>query len=65
LLVAGQVSLKVYDALGREVGTIVNQQLNAGSFNVSWDASQYTTGIYFYRLTAGDYTETKKMLLIK
>ncbi len=59
------VSIKVYDALGREVSTLVNQQLTPGTYEVEWDASNYPSGLYFYKLTSGDFTETKRMILIK
>lgn len=57
--------LVVYDLLGREVASLVNSQLTAGNYNIQWDASAYPSGVYFYRLTAGDFTDTKKMVLIK
>ena len=57
--------LIVYDALGREVATLVNEKLKAGSYQVDWDGSNYTSGVYFYKLTAGDFVEVKKMLLVK
>jgi len=59
------VSLKVFDILGREVSTIVNEKLNPGTYEVTWDASAFSGGVYFYRLNAGDFSETKKMLMIK
>ncbi len=59
------VKLIVFDILGREVSALVNEQLNAGTYEVQWDASAYPSGIYFYKLTAGEFTETKKMILIK
>jgi hypothetical protein len=59
------IELIIYDELGRVVSTLVNQQLNPGNFEVNWDASNYTSGIYFYRLATGDYTKTMKMVLIK
>jgi hypothetical protein len=59
------VEIFVYDMLGREVAILVNQKLEAGSFEVSWDASNYTSGIYFYKLVSGSYSETKKMILVK
>jgi len=55
----------IYDALGREVTTLVNEVLKAGSYEMNWDGSNYTSGVYFYRLNTGDYVETKKMLLMK
>jgi Secretion system C-terminal sorting domain/Domain of unknown function (DUF5122) beta-propeller len=57
--------LKIYDILGREATTLVNEQLKPGTYEVEWDASIYPSGVYFYKLTAGDFTETKKMVLIK
>ncbi len=62
---AGEVSLKVYDVMGREVQTLVKERLNAGTYNVYFDGSGLTSGVYFYKMTAGNYTETKRMLLIK
>jgi len=68
---ASFVTLVVYDGLGREIEQMVNQQLSPGSYNYDWDASSYPSGIYFYRLQAGDPStklsviETKKMVLIK
>lgn len=59
------VSLKVYDALGREVNTLVNQQLTPGIYSVDWNALNYPSGLYFYKLTFGEFHETKKMILIK
>ena len=51
--------------LGREVTTLVNQQMIPGVYQTEWDASQYSSGVYFYQLTAGNYSETKKMILLK
>jgi hypothetical protein len=62
---ANQVSLRVYDLLGQEVATLVNQFMNAGTFEVSFDASNLPTGIYTYSITAGDFQSVKKMMLIK
>jgi len=59
------VSLKVYDILGREVTTLVHQIQNSGAHEVSFDASNLATGVYFYKLEAGDYISIKKMLLMK
>jgi hypothetical protein len=59
------VTLKIYDALGREIATLVNEQLKAGTYQVDWNGSSYASGVYYYRLTAGDFVETKKMLLVK
>ena len=65
LPVAGNASLKIYDMLGREVANLVNEQLAPGTYEVDWNASQFSGGIYFYTLSAGDYRETKRMTLIK
>ncbi len=59
------VTLKVYDIIGKEITTLINEQLQSGTYETEWDGSNNPSGIYFYKLTAGDYTETKKMLLIK
>ena len=61
----GFVSLKVYDVLGREVTTLVNEELSTGTYNYNFDASKLTSGIYFYKISAGNFVETKKMILIK
>ena len=62
---SGLVSLKVYDILGKEVATLVNKDLNSGSYEYTFDAAGFTSGVYFYRLEAGDFSEIKKMMLIK
>jgi hypothetical protein len=59
------VSLKVYDLLGREVQTLVSEQFRPGIYQVSWDASNLASGVYVYRLQAGDFAESKRMVLIK
>ncbi len=63
--VASQVSIKIYDALGNEVRTLVNEYRSVGNYVESFDASNLASGIYFYTLHAGDYVQTKKMSLIK
>lgn len=59
------VRLVVYDVLGREVATLVNEQLKPGTYEVDFDGSNLGSGIYYYKLVAGDFVETKKMVLIK
>lgn len=59
------VSLKVYDVLGNEVATLVNEEKPAGSYEVSFDATQLASGMYLYRLQASSFVETRKMILIK
>jgi hypothetical protein len=60
-----KVVLKVYDVMGREVQTLVNERLSAGTYEVKFDGSMLNSGVYFYRMTTGEFSETKKMLLIK
>ena len=60
-----QVTLKVYDILGREMATLVNERENVGSHSVKFDGSGLSSGVYFYRLTAGNFTATKKLVLMK
>ncbi|HEY3252142.1 MAG TPA: T9SS type A sorting domain-containing protein, partial [Ignavibacteria bacterium] len=57
------VNLIVYDALGREVAYLVNDKLGVGQYSYEWDAASYPSGIYFYKLFAEDYSDTKKMVL--
>jgi len=57
--------LIIYDVLGREVTTLVNQELKPGSYEVEWDGSNYPSGVYFYKLISDSFTETKKMVLVK
>ncbi len=59
------VSLKIFDIVGREVSTIVSGELQAGSYTRQWNAAAFSSGVYFYRLQAGTYSETKKLLLLK
>lgn len=63
--VEGQVSLKVYDMLGNEVATLVNEIKTAGEHQVEFNAGAIASGIYFYRLQAGSFVETKRMMLMK
>ena len=62
---AQKVELKVYDLLGREVQTLVNDVQNPGSYNIMFNAQNLSSGIYFYKLTAGNFSEVKKMTLVK
>jgi hypothetical protein len=62
---AGIVKLVVYDILGREVAAIVNDYRTAGNYTVDFDASNISSGIYFYTLKSGSFTDTKKMVLMK
>jgi photosystem II stability/assembly factor-like uncharacterized protein len=62
---AAQTLLYVYDVIGKEIATLANQQLQPGTYEVDWDASAYPSGIYFYTLRNSNFTETKKLILIK
>lgn len=66
---AGFVELTIFDMLGRKVATIVNENLSADTYNADWSAeggaSNYPSGVYFYKIISGNYTDTKRMVLIK
>jgi hypothetical protein len=62
---SGNVSLKVYDMLGKQVASLVNEEKSRGVYSVIFDASNLSSGVYFYKLQSGSFTETKKMLLLK
>ena len=59
------VSLKVFDMLGRELATLVNEELTPGSYEIDFEAKGFASGVYFYRLEAGSFTSTKKMILLR
>jgi hypothetical protein len=59
------VSLKVFDELGKEVSGLVSEELPAGHYSRQWIARDVSNGIYFYRLQAGAFTETKKLVLLR
>jgi hypothetical protein len=61
----GFVTLKIYDILGKEVASLVNENKNAGYYNVTFDASKLTSGIYIYTINANNFVQSKKMLLVK
>ncbi|MCW8803093.1 MAG: T9SS type A sorting domain-containing protein, partial [Ignavibacteriaceae bacterium] len=61
----GLVTLKVYDVLGNEITTLVNEEKPAGEYEVEFDGSSLTSGIYFYQIKAGDFIETKQMVYLK
>jgi hypothetical protein len=63
--VSGNVRLSVFDALGREISRAVDQTLIPGKYMYEWDAANYPSGVYFYSLLAGDFSQTKKMMVIK
>lgn len=59
------VSLKIFDVMGREVSTVVSEEMQAGNYSKLWNASGYSSGVYFYKLQAGGYTETKRLVLLR
>ena len=63
--IGGQQTIKVFDVLGREVATLIDEYKNAGSYKVEFKADHLSSGVYFYQLQVGDYLETKKMILLK
>jgi len=65
LPIANHVKLEVYNLLGQKLGTLVDEKQEAGYRSVIWDASDVSSGLYFYKLTAGDFSETRRMMLVK
>jgi hypothetical protein len=65
LPVNSMVSLKIYDLLGREIATLVNEEQSAGWKEVKWNASAFSSGFYFYKLQTGNFVDVKKMLVVK
>jgi len=59
------VLLKVFDIMGREVTTLINEELTAGNYHRQWDASNVSSGVYFYRLQCGSFIQTKKLILLR
>ena len=59
------IQLMIYDALGREVAKLVNEQLKPGTYETFWDATNFPNGVYFYRLESEQFTKTRKLVLIK
>ncbi|MGE5861122.1 MAG: T9SS type A sorting domain-containing protein, partial [Ignavibacteria bacterium] len=59
------VKLNIFNTLGEEIETVVNEEQSAGVYKVNWSAADLPSGVYFYQLHAGDFIETKKMILMK
>ncbi len=59
------VRIAVYDVFGRDVKTLINKQLNAGSYEIKWNASNLNAGIYYYKIFADEFVDSKKILLLK
>jgi len=58
-------TIKIYDILGNEIETLVNEEKPAGTYEITWHAANLPSGVYFYQLKADNYIETKKMILLK
>jgi len=58
-------SLSIYDVVGRKVTTLISEEMSAGNYSFQWNATNYSAGLYYYRLQAGHFTDTKKLLLVK
>jgi hypothetical protein len=65
LQITNYVNLGVYNLLGQKVATLVNERQKAGHHQVEWDASGFASGVYYYRIKAGEFQDVKKMILIK
>jgi hypothetical protein len=65
LQIINTVELSIFNLLGQKVKTLVSERQEPGSYNVTWDASRYPSGIYYYKLETGGFTKTKKMILLK
>ncbi|OQA62411.1 MAG: hypothetical protein BWY38_03291 [Ignavibacteria bacterium ADurb.Bin266] len=65
LPINSNVSLKVYNILGQDIATLVNEQQSAGTYSVSFDASAYSSGIYYFKLSSGSFNQVRKMVLMK
>ena len=65
IMKSSNVKITIYDILGKEVSTLVNEFQNAGNYSTSFDASKFSSGVYFYKIEASDFSEMKKMSLIK
>jgi photosystem II stability/assembly factor-like uncharacterized protein len=59
------VSLRIYDILGKEISTLINEELKPGTYEVEWNAASYSSGVYFYSLMTNNFTQTKKMVVLK
>jgi hypothetical protein len=59
------IRLIIYDVMGREIETLINGTMNPGTYEIQWNASKYSSGVYFYELSAGDYSSIKKLVLLK
>jgi flagellar hook assembly protein FlgD len=65
IYIESYVSIKVYNLQGKEIDSLIDQQYESGNHTVTWDASQYPSGIYFVKMVSDNFTDTKKLMLIK
>ena len=63
--ISGNTTLTIYNVLGQKIATLVSKNLSAGSYKYKFDASNLTSGVYFYKLQSNDYSQIKKMMLLK
>jgi hypothetical protein len=63
--VSGRVTITVYDVLGREVAAVLNEDLEPGTYQAVFDGSSLSSGVYYYKMTAGAFSQTRKMMLVK
>ncbi len=63
--IGGMTTLKIYDVIGREISTLINQQLQPGTYEVTFDGGKYSSGVYFYKIETEGFTEVKRMVLLK
>ena len=62
---SSQITLKIFNTLGEEIETLINEEKPVGTYEVNWNAADLPSGVYFYKITAGNYIATRKMLLLK
>jgi hypothetical protein len=62
---SSEVKISIYDITGKELEVLVNEKLQAGTYQTTWNASNFSSGVYFYRLQTEDFSETKKLILLK
>ncbi|MHB8854508.1 MAG: T9SS type A sorting domain-containing protein, partial [Ignavibacteriaceae bacterium] len=65
IAVKGFITIKVYDVLGKVISTLVNEEKTSGNYKVEFNGSKLSSGVYFYRMQAGSFVETKKLILMK
>jgi len=61
----GMVTISIYNMIGQKVGVLVNEKKSPGTYEVSWDASRFSSGVYIYYLTSGSFSNSKKLILLK